>query len=126
MTAVAELFETWRGELAADLAEAEQALAGAVADLTAAEGAHDAARVEHQALRAAIAPLRSPIASALAARVRGGDEGLHDAASAAGRARAVVIAGRERVADLRQALQQIDQLLAPAAEDAATEETANA
>ena len=113
MTAVTLPFETWRVELTGELVVAEEALSVATVELHEAEAAHDSAKAEHQALRAAIAPLKANIASALAARIRGGDEALHDAASAAGRARAIVVAGRERCADLREALQQIDQLLAP-------------
>jgi hypothetical protein len=127
MTGAPLPFETWRDELTADLAEAEQALAGAVAELDAAEASHKAARAQHEVTRAAIEPMREPVASALAARVRALDEATHDAASVAGRARAAVLAGRERCADLREALRQIEQLLAPAAEgDASMKEPVHA
>ena len=118
-------FDAWREEMQAELAEAQQALATSTAELRAAEASFDAAKAQHEALREATAPLRSP-AYAIAARLRHADEDLHDLGNAVARARVAVTSGRERCADLEEALRQVAQLSAPAAEDAATEEPAHA
>jgi chromosome segregation ATPase len=116
-------FSEWREQLEEDLAEAREAFATASVDLQAAKVSHDAARGQHEAARAAVGVLRQPIAQALAARLRHFDEGVHDAAAAVARARGALSGASDRVADLEQALREIAQLMAPAAEE---EEAADA
>ena len=78
-------FDTWRRELEADLQTAQVALTEATSAMLAAEAARDVATAQHQAIRDALAPLRPPIASALARRVRYADENAREAANGVAR-----------------------------------------
>ena len=116
MTDAALPFTTWRDEIAAELDDAQRAVVAAALALDEALAAHATAKARHAAVRQAIAVFHAPPAHALAARVRGADEDLHDAAGAVARASADFSGLRERIADLEQALREIGQLMAPATE----------
>jgi chromosome segregation ATPase len=108
-------FAEWRDELAVELAEAQQTLVAAADAMKEAEAAHDAAQAWHTSIRQAVAALHGAPAHALATRIRGVDEDLHETAGAMARARAEVAHILDRIGDLQQAARELALLMAPAA-----------
>jgi chromosome segregation ATPase len=111
-------FSIWREEIEAELAQAQQEITAATVAIHAAELSYNAVKAQHEAMRNAILPLRQPLASALAARVRHSEESVHAAGRDMVCARGAVTGLRDRRADIEEALRQIEQLLAtPSAVD---------
>jgi hypothetical protein len=115
MTDAALPFAEWRDELAAELAEAQKALAASAAAVQEAEFAHLTAQDQHAAIQRAVATLHGSVSHALSAHIRGVDEERYTAASAMARARADFAGIRDRIADLQQAAQELAFLMAPVA-----------
>jgi hypothetical protein len=108
-------FAEWRDEIAAELDEAQKALAASAAAVQQAEFAALTAQDQHAAIQRAVATLHGPVSHALSAHIRGVDEERYAAASAMARARADFAGIRDRIADLQQAAQELAFLMAPAA-----------
>jgi predicted nucleic acid-binding Zn-ribbon protein len=121
------IFSTWRDEIAAELVEAQQALADAQAEQASAIAARVTADAQLRAIRNAVAVLsQHTMATALAARVRFAAEDAHAAAGVVARAAGQVTGARDKVSDLEQALQQIERLRTPLEADDAEQEATDA
>jgi chromosome segregation ATPase len=111
------VFDEWREEITVELAQAEKELTSALAAVATAEQAARDERSERVAFEDALArhDARQSLAGALAVRLRRHQEKLRAAEAALARARNEVESQRRRVADLRDAITQIDEI-APAEE----------
>ena len=107
-----EIFNAWRSEIIAELAEAETELSAGQEALRAAEAEAASAKAERRALTDALAnlPIGIPMATALRLRLQDHENRLRDADGAVVRCRGAVKLAHHRIADLRQALTQLDEL----------------
>lgn len=107
-------FQTWKTEIAAELTAAKAEVEAATAEVAAAEGATRQARLERHAFNAAVSKIgdRAPLANALAARIQRHADVAREPETRLVRARNTLESARRKVADLNDALVQLD-LAAP-------------
>ena len=115
------IFDIWRKEISTELSQAETSLAEALASLTAAEQSARVERIERVAFDNAFErrAARQALAGALAVRYRQQQDRMRSAEGALVRARNEVETLRRRVADLRDAVAQIDEIAPEAIEQEA-------
>jgi uncharacterized coiled-coil DUF342 family protein len=107
-----EIFATWRGEIAAELDAAQQQLAAATDELRQATEAADAAKAERDEVAAIVGGLggRRQLASALAWRYRGHFADLGRPDGRVAQARELAKEAHRKIADLTEALEQLDEI----------------
>jgi phage shock protein A len=103
-------FQTWKTEIAAELAAAKVAVETAAVEVAAAEAATRQSRIERHAFNAAVSKIgdRAPLANALAARIQRHADVAREPETRLVRARNTLESARRQVADLRDALAQLD------------------
>ena len=100
--------EGWRNELEAETREAKGQLSDALAAQVAAEADRDAAAELLQTWRNALVDLQAvPLAHALARRIALASPDMREAGREVMRAQGAVVAARERISDLTEALEQL-------------------
>jgi hypothetical protein len=107
-------FQTWKTEIAAELAAAKVAVETAAVEVGAAEEATRQARLDRHAFNAAVSKIgdRAPLANALAARIQRHADVAREPETRLVRARQALESARRKATDLNDALVQLD-LAAP-------------
>jgi hypothetical protein len=113
-----ELLGTWRDEITGELERARQDLAHALIAAEVADRANKQTHADHAIYRDLLAKrVQSPLADALAARIRLVTPDLRAAGGELSRAQGAVANARARIGDLELALRQVTQLLGRDEED---------